>query len=656
MAETCYDNRQFEMKMVLKSMAYLHAYNLSISFGEKKLFDNVSFEVGEHDRIGLIGVNGAGKTTLFRLITGEMEPTSGEAFLSKQARIGYLEQHACADETRSIYDEMLSVFQNVMQIERELNETTCQLELGEGSLNELIDRQQALNERFDRMGGLTYRSRTRAALMGLGFAEKEFGQPCGNLSGGQKSKLSLGKLLLSGANLLLLDEPTNHLDIESVEWLEGFLRDFTGAALIISHDRYFLDRVTNRTMEMEHGHVKLLKGNYTEYQQFKKQEREVQQKHYENSMREIKRIEGIIAQQRQWNREKNIRTAESKEKMLGRMKAELEAPEAELESLRFAFLPRMVSGNDVILASGLQKSFDEKKLFAGVELHIRRGDRAFLLGPNGCGNTTLLRVLLGKTPADGGRFTFGTNVQIGYFDQGLGGLHPEKTVLAEIWDTYPAMTQTEVRSALAAFLFQGDDVYQLVRDLSGGEKARTALLKLMLSGANLLLLDEPTNHLDISSREALEDALAGYEGTMLIVSHDRYFINKIANRVLHLTHDGVKEYLGGYDDYVQALEEQPPTPKAAQEKPKQNAYKLRKERESERRKLTGRIARCEEKIARMDEEITTLNAQLERPEIAADYAKVLELTQQLASLHEEQERLYAQWEQLQEQLEADDNA
>ena len=475
---------------------------------------------------------------------------------------------------------MLSVFQNVMQVERELNETTCQLELGEGSLNELIDRQQALNERFDRMGGLTYRSRTRAALMGLGFAEKEFGQPCGNLSGGQKSKLSLGKLLLSGANLLLLDEPTNHLDIESVEWLEGFLRDFTGAALIISHDRYFLDRVTNRTMEMEHGHVKLL---------------------------------------RQWNREKNIRTAESKEKMLGRMKAELEAPEAELESLRFAFLPRMVSGNDVILASGLQKSFDEKKLFAGVELHIRRGDRAFLLGPNGCGKTTLL-------------------------------------VLAEIWDTYPAMTQTEVRSALAAFLFQGDDVYQLVRDLSGGEKARTALLKLMLSGANLLLLDEPTNHLDISSREALEDALAGYEGTMLIVSHDRYFINKIANRVLHLTHDGVKEYLGGYDDYVQALEEQPPTPKAAQEKPKQNAYKLRKERESERRKLTGRIARCEEKIARMDEEITTLNAQLERPEIAADYAKVLELTQQLASLHEEQERLYAQWEQLQEQLEADDNA
>ena len=656
MAETCYDNRQFEMKMVLKSMAYLHAYNLSISFGEKKLFDNVSFEVGEHDRIGLIGVNGAGKTTLFRLITGEMEPTSGEAFLSKQARIGYLEQHACADETRSIYDEMLSVFQNVMQVERELNETTCQLELGEGSLNELIDRQQALNERFDRMGGLTYRSRTRAALMGLGFAEKEFGQPCGNLSVGQKSKLSLGKLLLSGANLLLLDEPTNHLDIESVEWLEGFLRDFTGAALIISHDRYFLDRVTNRTMEMEHGHVKLLKGNYTEYQQFKKQEREVQQKHYENSMREIKRIEGIIAQQRQWNREKNIRTAESKEKMLGRMKAELEAPEAELESLRFAFLPRMVSGNDVILASGLQKSFDEKKLFAGVELHIRRGDRAFLLGPNGCGKTTLLRVLLGKTPADGGRFTFGTNVQIGYFDQGLGGLHPEKTVLAEIWDTYPAMTQTEVRSALAAFLFQGDAVYQLVRDLSGGEKARTALLKLMLSGANLLLLDEPTNHLDISSREALEDALAGYEGTMLIVSHDRYFINKIANRVLHLTHDGVKEYLGGYDDYVQALEEQPPTPKAAQEKPKQNAYKLRKERESERRKLTGRIARCEEKIARMDEEITTLNAQLERPEIAADYAKVLELTQQLASLHEEQERLYAQWEQLQEQLEADDNA
>lgn len=635
-------------------MAYLHAYNLNVSFGDKVLFDDVSFEVGEHDRVGLIGVNGAGKTTLFRLITGELEPTAGEAFVSKQARVGYLEQHACADSARSIYDEMLSVFADVMQVERELSETTHLLEAGEGDLNALINRQQDLNDRFERMGGLTYRSRTRAALMGLGFPEKDFDQPCGNLSGGQKSKLSLGKLLLSGANLLLLDEPTNHLDIESVEWLEGFLRDFTGAALIISHDRYFLDRVTNRTMELEHGHVKLFKGNYTAYQQFKKQEREVQRKHYENSMREMKRIEGIIAQQRQWNREKNIRTAESKEKMLEGMKAELEIPESELDSLRFAFQPRMVSGNDVILASGLAKSFEEKKLFAKVELHVRRGDRAFLLGPNGCGKTTLLRVLLGRTPADQGRFTFGTNVQIGYFDQGLAGLHPEKTVLDEIWDTYPAMTQTQVRSALAAFLFQGEDVYKQVQTLSGGEKARTALLKLMLSGANLLLLDEPTNHLDISSREALEDALSGYEGTMLIVSHDRYFINKLANRVLHLTHDGVKEYLGGYDDYVQALDNQPRPGKVAAEKPKQNDYKLRKERESERRKLMGRISRCEQEIAAIDEETAALNAQLEQPQVAADYAKVLELTQQLAALHEKQEELYAEWEKMQETLEAEE--
>ena len=618
------------------------------------LFDGFSFEVGEHDRIGLIGVNGAGKTTLFRLITGELEPTAGEAFVSKQALVGYLEQHACADSARGVYDEMLSVFAEVMQVERELNETTRLLEAGEGQLAELIDRQQLLTERFDRMGGLTYRSRTRAALMGLGFPEKDFSQPCGSLSGGQKSKLSLGKLLLSGANLLLLDEPTNHLDIESVEWLEGFLRDFTGAALIISHDRYFLDRVTNRTMELEHGRVKLFKGNYTAWQQFKRQERETQRKHYENSMREIKRIEGIIAQQRQWNREKNIKTAESKEKMLERMKAELETPDSELDSLRFAFRPRMVSGNDVLLASGLAKSFEENKLFANVELHIRRGDRAFLLGPNGCGKTTLLRVLLGRLPADGGRFAFGTNVQAGYFDQGLAGLHPEKTVLDEIWDAYPAMTQTQVRSALAAFLFKGEDVYKQVRALSGGEKARAALLKLMLSGANLLLLDEPTNHLDISSREALEDALIGYEGTMLIVSHDRYFINKLANRVLHLTHDGVREYLGGYDDYVQALAEQPPAAKTAAEKPKQNDYKLRKERESERRKLAGRISRCEQEITAADAEAAALNMQLEQPEIAADYAKVLELTQQLAALHEKQEALYAQWEQMQEQMEAEE--
>lgn len=638
--------------MVLLAMAYLHAYNLNVRFGEKTLFDGVSFEIGEQERVGLIGVNGAGKTTLFRLITGEMEPSAGELFLSRQAHVGYLEQHACADDARSLYDEMLTVFADVMQVERELGETTRRLEAGKGELSALIDRQQALNEQFERMGGLTYRSRTRAALMGLGFPENEFGRPCGSLSGGQKSKLSLGKLLLSGANLLLLDEPTNHLDIESVEWLEGFLRDFTGAALIISHDRYFLDRVTNRTMELEHGRLRQFKGGYTAYQQFKRQEREVQQKHYEHSLREIKRIEGIIAQQRQWNREKNIRTAESKEKMLERMKAGLEIPEAELASVRLSFQPRMVSGNDVVLASGLAKSFAGKRLFAGVELHIRRGDRAFLLGPNGCGKTTLLRVLLGKTPPDCGRFTFGTNVQVGYFDQGLAGLHPEKTVLDEVWDTYPAMTQTQVRSALAAFLFQGEDVYKLVRELSGGEKARTALLKLMLSGANLLLLDEPTNHLDISSREALEDALADYEGTLLVVSHDRYFINKLANRVLHLTHDGVKEYLGGYDDYVKALEQQPAAQRAAAEKPRQNEYKLRKERESERRKLAGRISRCEREIDAIDAESAALNAQLEQPETAANYEKVLELTQRLAALHERQEALYAQWEAMQEELEA----
>ena len=578
----------------------------------KEIVNDVSFAIEDRDKIALIGVNGTGKTTLLRMLAGLETYEEGSITKKSGLRVSYLPQDPVFDEDDTILHQILSMDKEIQEFE------------------------------------------AKSILGKLGISDSSLN--ISHLSGGQRKRVALARALLKPCDLLILDEPTNHLDNEMIEWLEAYLIRYAHALIMVTHDRYFLDRVTNRTMEMEHGHVKLLKGNYTEYQQFKKQEREVQQKHYENSMREIKRIEGIIAQQRQWNREKNIRTAESKEKMLGRMKAELEAPEAELESLRFAFLPRMVSGNDVILASGLQKSFDEKKLFAGVELHIRRGDRAFLLGPNGCGKTTLLRVLLGKTPADGGRFTFGTNVQIGYFDQGLGGLHPEKTVLAEIWDTYPAMTQTEVRSALAAFLFQGDDVYQLVRDLSGGEKARTALLKLMLSGANLLLLDEPTNHLDISSREALEDALAGYEGTMLIVSHDRYFINKIANRVLHLTHDGVKEYLGGYDDYVQALEEQPPTPKAAQEKPKQNAYKLRKERESERRKLTGRIARCEEKIARMDEEITTLNAQLERPEIAADYAKVLELTQQLASLHEEQERLYAQWEQLQEQLEADDNA
>lgn len=633
-------------------MAMLNVYNLEMNFGERVLFSNASFELGDRDKIGLIGANGVGKTTLFKMITGEIEPSVGEIYVSKNAVPGYMEQHVCSDSQRSVYDEMLSVFENVMKIEQELEDISRQLERQSGDMEALIARQQLLTDKFDREGGLTYRSRTRSALIGLGFPESDFNMPCANLSGGQKSKLSLGKLLLSGANFLLLDEPTNHLDIASVEWLENFLRDFNGAALIISHDRYFLDRVTTKTMEISHEKLVLRNGSYSEFIKTREKEREVEEKHYDNAIQEIHRIEGIIEQQRRWNRERNIRMAESKQKMVDRMKKDLVKPDSQLQTVKISFEVQSVSGNDVLLGKDLSKSFGDKHLFKNADLDIKKGEKVFLLGPNGCGKTTLLKVILGQYPADSGRVSFGSNVKRGYFSQTLTGLNDLKTVLDEVWDTYPHMNESQVRSYLAAFLFRGDDVYKRIGDLSGGEKARTALLKLMLSGANLLLLDEPTNHLDISSREALETALNEYDGTLLIVSHDRYFINKLATRILNLDHDGITSYSGDYDEYLESMANRTAEVQIKQkaEKPKVNEYKLRKERDSERRKLKTRITRCEESISETEERAEALNEELRSPEISADYELIMEKTNELESLHKRLEELYADWEQMQEDM------
>ena len=633
-------------------MAVLDVQNLTLSFGENTLFDGVSFDIKEKEKVGLIGVNGAGKTSLFKIIKGDYTADTGACFISKNATLGYMEQHTCS-ENRTVWNELVSVFDDLIQIESELAEVNFNLRENIGSLEENIERQDFLTNKFNLDGGLTYKSRTRSALIGLGFEEKDFDMPTSKLSGGQRSKLILAKLLLSKADFLLLDEPTNHLDIKAVEWLEGFLKDFSGAVLIISHDRYFLDKITTKTVEIENGKCRSYKGNYSEFLVKKAAEQKAVEEKYENDMKEIERLEGIIAQQRQWNREKNIKTAESKEKVIERIKAQLVVPDKMVEKIRFDFTPKAVSGEDVLDVSELSKHFGEKKIFDNVSFGIRRGEKVFLLGDNGCGKTTLLKILMKDYSADGGSFRFGTNVFCGYFDQVQAKLDLTKTVLEEVWSNFPAMTETSVRSALAAFLFKGDDVYKNLSECSGGERARVALLKLMLGKFNFLLLDEPTNHLDAFSREELENTLLDYSGTMLIVSHDRYFINKLATRILELSPDGIKEYSGDYDYYIEKKTEQLPaqTGVKADKAPRQNDYKLKKEKASQLRKARTRLKKCEEEIEQTESELSEIEEKL----TSADYEELMKLTAQLDEKTKLRDALYDEWETLTEQLTDSEN-
>lgn len=629
-------------------MPALSVRNLGVTFVEKVLFSGVSFDVESRDKVGFIGANGVGKTTLFRVLCGELSPTEGTIAFEKNTRVGYMEQHACNNPEIDVYHELLNVFDYLAKMEAELSALNSRIASQPDNIDELIERQTALIEEHERLGGLTYKSRTRAALLGLGFTEKEFDLPVGSLSGGQRSKLCLAKLLLSQSNLLLLDEPTNHLDIQSVGWLEDFLRDFKGAMIIISHDRYFLDNVTNKTVELEHGKTMCYKGAYSEFKRKKQAYTDSLKNKYENDLKEIKRIEGIVEQQKRWGRERNFITAASRQKEADRIKAQLVTPDSELETMRMHFTPKCESGNDVLLCRGLEKSFGEKHLFRDVNIHIRKGERVFVLGENGCGKTTLFRILTLKLAQDKGEFEYGVNVITGYFDQMQQDLHLEKTAINEVWDTFPNMTQTEVRSALAAFLFKGEDVFKPLEKMSGGERARVSLLKLMLKGSNFLLLDEPTNHLDAASREELENTLSDYDGTMLIISHDRYFINKLATRVLILGKNGVTEYLGNYDYYLERTKETAEQGKASdskKEKP-QNEYFLKKQQASEERKRQTRLKKTEAEIERLDSEIEHTQTLLASEEVASDYERLLELTNQLEQLQAEQEAQYEIWEKL----------
>ncbi len=634
-------------------MTVLNFQNLSFYFGERELFSNVNFDINEKEKVGFIGANGVGKTTVFKLIRGELEPHSGAVVKSKDVTVGYMEQHTCSEKGRTMYDEILSVFDYLAETEKELEELNHRLLNNIGDTDENIRLQDELTLKFQNEGGLTYKSRARSALLGLGFSEADFTMTTDKLSGGQRSKIALAKLLLSKSNLLLLDEPTNHLDIKSVEWLEGFLKSYNGAVFIISHDRYFLDKITDKTVELENKKVRCYKGNYSEFLIKKKAEQKAIEDKYECDIKEIERLEGIVAQQRQWNREKNIKTAESKLKQIERIKAELVIPDSKVERIRVSFEPKFVSGNDVIIAEALSKSFGDKEIFKNVNLHITRGERVFLLGDNGCGKTTLLKTLMGEYKQTDGTFIFGENLSKGYFDQVQAKLDLNKTAIEEIWSTYPQMTQTSIRNALAAFLFKGDDVFKLLKELSGGERARIALLKLMLGGHNLLLLDEPTNHLDAFSREELENTLLNYSGTMLIVSHDRYFINKLSSRILELSESGVTEYLGNYDYYYEKKALGATTEVKVQTQkpqPKMNDYKLKKEQAAEQRKLKTQLNRTEETIEKLENEISEIEGILNSPETQTDYERLLEFTEKLKSKNEELEAQYLLWEELQEKI------
>lgn len=641
-------------------MAILTVNNIKKMFGTDVIIQDITFEVQKGDRIGLVGINGSGKTTLFKVLNGEYTADEGTFTPARETSIGYMEQHVCRDMEKPAFDEVMTVFAPLLKMEAEIEVLTTKISEMPENLNELIEKQAELNDRFIADGGLTCRNRAKSTLIGLGFAPEQIYAPIGVLSGGQKAKIQLAKMLLGESNLLLLDEPTNHLDIPSVEWLEDFLKNYNGSYIVISHDRYFLDAVTNRTFEIENTHLTDYKGNYTKYLQLKEENRLAMQRVYDNTQREIKRIEGIIEQQKRFNQERNYVTIASKQKSIDRLQATLEKPEDDPDTIKFQFKASQRGGNDVLEAEELALSFGDHRLFKNVNLDIKRGEKVFLIGPNGCGKTSLLKVLLHIYKQTFGDFRFGANIDIGYYDQAQGNLDESKTVIDEIWDLHPYMTQTQVRSALAVFLFKDEDVYKPVKGLSGGERARVLLLKLMLSKANLLILDEPTNHLDIGSCEALENALLGYDGTLFVVSHDRYLINKLADKIYYLTPSGTTLYLGNYDAYLEARQKQEAA-KAAAEAENENAvpkantvYKQKKERASEIRKRRAALSKCEREIEAAEAEIDTLNEQLSDPETASDYEKMMEITNKITEQKALADSLMNDWTELTLWLEEND--
>ncbi len=622
--------------------------NIQKSFGTDIILENVSLTAEANDKIGIVGVNGAGKSTLFKIITGELSLDGGNVTIPSDVSLGYFSQNIEIDSTKTIYEELLTVFEHIISIEEKMRQTELEMSHTNGEdLERLMNEYSRLSHTLEEKNGYEYKSRLRGVIKGLGFTADEAYQHINELSGGQKTRVALGKLLLTSPDILLLDEPTNHLDLESLQWLEDFIRSYKGCVIIISHDRYFLDKTVTKILEIENRKSKLYTGDYSFYAERKILDRDIELKHYISQQREIKRQEEVIRKLKSYNREKSVKRAESREKALEKME-KLDAPESLPDSMRLEITPRRESGNDVLSVDSLAKSFDNKKLFSNLSFEIKKGEKVALIGPNGIGKTTLFRIILDKLAPDSGTYKLGAGVTIGYYDQEHATLNTDKTIFDEISDTYPDLKNTQIRNVLAAFVFTGDDVFKKISSLSGGEKGRVSLAKIMLSNANFLVLDEPTNHLDLNSKEILENALSSYKGTVLYISHDRYFINATAERVIELTPDGAENYLGNYDFYLEKkaqnkIEYIESTPQEQVTATKQD-WQKQKEEQAARRKLENLVKKLEEEIARLEDKISELDKKLELPEVFTDAGKAKQVYDEKQEAEDKLAELYGQWE------------
>lgn len=643
----------------------LSCNNISKTFGTDIILSDCSFNIEEREKAAIVGPNGAGKSTLLKIIIGELSADSGIVTISKDKTIGYLAQHQNLSSDGSIYDELLSVKKGVIELENRIRATEHQMKTAEGDvLESLLEQYTRMNHEFELKNGYAYKSEVTGVLKGLGFTEEDFSLSVNTLSGGQKTRVALGKLLLTKPDIILLDEPTNHLDIESIQWLENYLLSYNGSVIIVAHDRYFLDRIVTKIIEIDNSHVTAFSGNYTDYAGKKKILRNMQLKEYLKQQQEIRHQQEVITKLKQFNREKSIKRAESREKMLDKIEL-VEKPKELNDQMNIELNPAVISGNDVLSVSHLSKAFGDNVLFTDISFEIKRGERIALIGSNGTGKTTILKIINDFIPADSGEIKLGSKVTIGYYDQEHNVLNPDKTLFEEIQDAYPDLNNTQIRNTLAAFLFTNDDVFKYIRDLSGGECGRVSLAKLMLSNANFLILDEPTNHLDMVSKEILENALNSYTGTVLYVSHDRYFINTTATRILELTGQTTVNYIGNYDYYLEkkdvltaaalasnkntsAISSTSASEKAIRKENAKSDWKQAREEQALLKKRKNELKRTEERITEIEERIKAIEEESALPDICTNTAKLMELHKESTSLSEELDKLYERWEELSE--------